>query len=737
MKRIGLLLVLLAGLQNGMLAQEEKNVTICWDVSLSMMDRDIEKEYYFLDAYFKTIQNADVTLLTFNNQIISKNDFKVASGNWSEIKEKLKTIVYDGATSYEELGEYVNKGEVLLFTDGKQNISASSPSFEGELYIVNSSNFFDRASLNLLAIVNNGNLVNLLDKENKKTSKENQKEYSGTIYNGTSGLASAKIYIKGFPSKQISSDIQGNFRINGAVGDTLVVSYGNRKTEHTLDENLALNFSFEESGIQLEEVVVTEEIPVLEEEITTAYGKEKKDKVGYAVQSITDRDISDASTTVSNAIQGKFSGVKLGQNDDLSQIKMRPSNSILGNNYGLIVIDGVPMERSNSSTIGLGDDSPARGGGGDVAANVVNTSFIDPKNIAKITVLKGLAATNRYGSMGANGVLLITTKTATFDGPRKQKKDLARLTNNVYDGKIKVNSKTLVTPYLKELKKGKDLQEAYNIYLNQRGKYLETSEYLLDVYGFFYTSNQEIAERILSNILEKEDTKFEELRGMFLKSEESGNHKMALLAANKMLDAFPNKIQPYFDVAIAHRNMGNYQDALNMFNTIADGTANVKLNFGSLEKVVGTEIRNLINRERKNVDIKKVNQKYLNNLTYNARLMLDWNNPDAEFVVQFVNPQKRFFNWEHTDTGDKKRILDELQHGFANEQFEIVGADTKGDWILNVTYLGNRTSGNKAPTFLKCTVQYNFGKPNQTSEEHLVRLQDMDDEQQLAKFTVQ
>ncbi|UII79776.1 TonB-dependent receptor plug domain-containing protein [Flagellimonas sp. CMM7] len=700
--------------------QENKNVTICWDVSLSMKNRDIDKEYYFLDAYFKTIQNADVTLLTFSNQVISKNDFTVASGNWSGIKENLNTIKYDGATSYEELGAYADKGEVLLFTDGKQNTSSSSPSFEGELYIINSNQDFDRASLNLLSIVNNGNLVDLLDKSNAKTSKQNQKEYSGKIYNGTQGLASAKIYIKSFPAEQVSSDIQGNFKIKGAVGDTLVVSYGNKVTEHPLDNNFALNFSFEESGIQLDEVIVTEKVPVQEEEITTAYGKENKDKIGYAVQSISDEEIAPVSTTVNNAVQGKFSGVSLGQNEDLSEVKMRPSNSILGNNYGLIVVDGVPMERSNSAT-----------------GEIADTSFIDPQNIASITVLKGLSATNRYGSEGANGVLLITTKTATFDGPRKQKKDLARLTNNVYDGKIKVNSKTLVTPYLKELKKGKNLQEAYDIYLDQRNKYWNTSEYLLDVYGFFYASNREVAERILSNVLEKKDTSYEELRGMFLKSEESRNHKMALLAANKMLETFPNKIQPYFDVAMANKNSGNYQSALDMFNNIANGKANAKLNFGSLEKVVGTEIRNLINKERKNLDIKKVNQKYLNNLTYNARLMLDWNNPDAEFVVQFVNPQKRFFNWEHTDTSDKKRILDELQHGFANEQFEIVGADTKGDWILNVTYLGNRTSGNKAPTFLKCTVQYNFGKPNQTSEEHLVRLQDTDDEQQLAKFTVQ
>ncbi|PWL39073.1 hypothetical protein DKG77_12690 [Flagellimonas aquimarina] len=720
MKHIGLLLLLLIALQNMTFAQEEKNVTICWDVSLSMKDRDINKEYYFLDAYFKTIRNANVTLLTFSNQLISKYDIAVTSGNWSGIKEKLSAVNYDGATSYEELAAYAGNGEVLLFTDGKQNTGGSSPSFEGELYIVNSNKDFDRASLNLLSIVNNGNLVNLLDKSDAKASKENQKKYSGTIYSGTSGLPSANIYVKGFEAEQVKSDDQGNFKINGAVGDTLVVSYGNKMTEHTLDDNLAINFSFEDSGIQLEEVVLIEKVPEQEEEVTTAYGKENKDKIGYAVQSISDEDIGSVSTTANNAIQGKFSGVSLGQNEDLSQVKMRPSNSILGNNYGLIVIDGVPTERSNSGT-----------------GNIVDTSFIDPQNIANITVLKGLSATNRYGSQGANGVLLITTKTATIDGPRKQKKDLARLTNNIYEGKIKVNSKILVTPYLKELKKGKNLQEAYNLYLNQRNRYWNTSEYFLDVYGFFYASNQEIAERILSNILEKQDAKYEELRGMFLKSVESGNHTMALLAANKMLEAFPNKIQSYFDVAIANKNSGNYQSALNMFNSIANGTANAKLDFASLEKVVGTEIRNLINKERKNIDFKKVNQKYLNNLTYNARLILDWNNPDAEFVVQFVNPQKRFFNWEHTNTSDRKRILDELQHGFANEQFEIVGSETIGDWILNVTYLGNRTSGNKTPTFLKCTVQYNFGKFNQTSEEHLVRLQDTDDEQQLAKFTVQ
>ncbi|WP_420322402.1 TonB-dependent receptor plug domain-containing protein [Flagellimonas sp.] len=700
-------------------AQQPKKVNICWDVSQSMDDRSLEKEFYFLDAYFKDAQEANVTLLTFSNQVLSKDEFNVSGGDWHNLKDKLKNVEHDGGTFFGPLEDYARGGDILLFTDGKQTLGATTPNFEGELYVINGKKDFDRASLNLLAIVNNGNLVNLSENRNLK-NRSNVQVYSGSIYKGTTGLPNAQVYVKGNESELLKSDESGGFKVKAAAGDTLVISYGEKIKEQVLGDNLSIDFSFKDSGIQLDEVVVTDEAKVETTQATTAFGKESKEKLGYAVQSISDKEISDIATTGNNAIQGKFSGVKLGQNDDLSQITMRPSNSILGNNYGLIVINGIPTERSNSAT-----------------GYIADTSFIDPQNIAEITVLKGLAATNRFGSMGANGVLLITTKTAQVAGPKGERKDLARLTNNIYDGKIKVSSKTLVTPYLKELKKGKNVQEAYTLYLEQQGKYPDTPEYFLDVYSFFYNSNAELANRILTNILEKELPSYNELRGMYLKASEYGNYELALSAADRMLEMFPNKIQSYLDVAMANKWAGNLQEALNMFNNIVNGSANVELNFQGIEKVVGTEIRNLVNKKKNELDTGKVDPKYTNNLTYNARLFLDWNNTDAEFVVQMVNPQKRFFNWEHTEAGDRSRIINELQHGFSNEQFEIVGSETVGDWILNVTYLGNRTSGSKTPTFLKCTVEHNFGKPNQTSEEFMVRLQEPGDEQQLAKFTVQ
>jgi len=84
-------------------------------------------------------------------------------------------------------------------------------------------------------------------------------------------------------------------------------------------------------------------VTVVEERLkklsTTGLGKVESDRLGYDVQSIGEEDISSINTTVSSAVQGKFAGVRHGQNEDLSQVLIRGGgNSLLSNNYGLIGI---------------------------------------------------------------------------------------------------------------------------------------------------------------------------------------------------------------------------------------------------------------------------------------------------------------------------------------------------------------------------------------------------------------
>ncbi len=648
-------------------AQKEISETVIfWDSSLSRIERDSKAEIEYLEAYFQRFKNSEVLLIGFSNTVYLEENHRITNGDWSGLRNKIETLQYDGATSFLGLEQYSSEGYNLIFTDGSQNLRTSTPKFKGKTAIINSSKNYDRRSINLLSIIGKADFLNLVEKQEEKEQQ---------------------------------TALQGP-------------KSGQKKDSSRLDLG---------QGVQLEEVIVSERSIELENKAITPLGEKDKDAIGYAVQSIGSERISDAVTTLNTGLQGKFSGVTLGQNDDLSQVVLRPSNSLIGNNYGLIVIDGIPLPQSQSIDNGI----------------VYNTNFIDPKNIADITVLKGLAATNIYGTQGVNGVLLITTKTGTYGKTKDGTSDAMQLKDNYYDAKIKIDKKTLVTPYLKELKNGKNVQSAYQIYMDQRQGFKDSQVYLLDIFDFFYASSPTIAFRILSNVLENESPDYELLRGAYLKSMEKKNPQLALAIVEKLKVYHSEKAQNRYDYALTQRDLGNYQIALDMLNNLIKDNINIDSNMQGFEKPVGAEMRNLINQHKNTVDVSGVDSKYQNNITYNARLILEWNNPEAEFVVQFVNPQKRFFDWEHTVLSDRKRFQQGLEAGYYTEQFEIVGSDTVGEWILNITSQGNYSESDENVTFVKCTVVKNFGKSNQENESFMVRLQEPNDKKELAKFLVE
>ncbi|MEM1259446.1 MAG: hypothetical protein AAGH81_13005, partial [Bacteroidota bacterium] len=208
-----------------------------------------------------------------------------------------------------------------------------------------------------------------------------------------------------------------------------------------------------------------------------------------------------------------------------------------------------------------------------------------------------------------------------------------------------------------------------------------------------------------------------------------GQNEKALSVATRMIKAYPNRIQSYLDAATIQEELGDYKTAAEVLNGIVTGNLDSKFDFGPLNKVAGKELRNLVNQYPEKVDLSKIDVNYKNNLTYNARLRFDWASPQNEFVLKFVNPQKRFFDWEHSSSSDKRRITSEIKNGFGTEQFELVGNMVIGKWGVYITNLSSNDSA--APYWVKCTIDYNFGKQNQRSEEKLIRLAPSDDKEQL------
>jgi len=154
----------------------------------------------------------------------------------------------------------------------------------------------------------------------------------------------------------------------------------------------------------------------LDEIVVTALGisREKK-SLGYATQALDGEAIAAVKTdNFVNTLSGKVAGVSVkvsGNMGGSSNIVIRGSKSLTGNNQALFVIDGVPVDNSNTNNSGQ-----LRGRAGYDYGNAA--SDINPNDIESIDVLKGAAASALYGARAANGVIMITTKKGSAQAGR-------------------------------------------------------------------------------------------------------------------------------------------------------------------------------------------------------------------------------------------------------------------------------------------------------------------------------
>lgn len=238
---------------------------------------------------------------------------------------------------------------------------------------------------------------------------------TGTVRD-TSGLPipGASIQIKS-KATGVQSANDGSFSIQTSPGSILVLSaigYGTQ--EVTVSGTSPLSIVLARVSGQLDDVVVT------------ALGvKRLKRNLTYSTQEVKgDALLATKESNLVNTLTGKVSGMQItsssGSAGASSRIVIRGNISATGNNQALFVVDGIPINNDETSNISGG----AAGAGSNRAID------IDPNTIENINVLKGAAATALYGSAGANGVILITTKNGTAD-----RKPTVTLTSDYSTGK--------------------------------------------------------------------------------------------------------------------------------------------------------------------------------------------------------------------------------------------------------------------------------------------------------------
>ena len=205
-----------------------------------------------------------------------------------------------------------------------------------------------------------------------------QQTVTGTVSDNEGPLPGASVVVKG-TTRGVSTDFDGNYTIEAGPDETLQFSYiGYTAQEILVGTQNQINVTLE-AGNKLDEVVVI------------GYGTQRKSDLTGSVSSVSAEDVAAIPVSrVDQALQGRAAGVQVTQVSGApgagTAIRVRGGNSITGSNEPLWVIDGI------------------------IVGTDFNLNNINANDVKSIEILKDASSIAIYGSRGANGVILVTTK---------------------------------------------------------------------------------------------------------------------------------------------------------------------------------------------------------------------------------------------------------------------------------------------------------------------------------------
>ena len=479
------------------------------------------------------------------------------------------------------------------------------------------------------------------------TIEDNNTSLFGKIFSVSGPIQGATVRIKN-SLIEAQSDFDGYFNINAKEGDLLIVNYLGMIEKQTTVENFNDLYILLKTETQiLDEVVLSSTNKNGENEVDTGYGKKNVDAVGYSNSTITKKDISPGANNLVDVIRGQFAGVRV-EGFSTPRVTIRGGTGSMNTPaYAIFDIDGLIFE-----------DFP---------------TFINPKQIESITVLKSYGATNRYGSVGRGGVFVI--KMSNLYKGSSQTLDSALIKGNDYTEELSMIGFEENSKYLDELEQSFSFENAKEIYESQTSMLeFKSVPYYFDCFDYFKRWNDDFAFSILTSAVISAKSNPKALKALAYKMETIDRNLEAELVYEHLFKIRPFHEQSYRDLALIYSKNKKYVLAADIYKKILLNSIEDVEVLG-LQKTIANEAYHLYSTNRASFDFKNFPIKILKNLLpdlnlnktnvknmpfikskdfgYDYRVVFDWSDSNIEFNVQFVSPSKKFFNWSHTKFENK------------------------------------------------------------------------------------
>lgn len=254
----------------------------------------------------------------------------------------------------------------------------------------------------------------------------------GTVTNETGeGLPGVSVVIMG-SAKGVQTNIDGTYELAAEPGSMLSFSFVGMETQTVrVGESSTIDVVLKQASSFLEEVILV------------GYGQETKESLVGSVSVVKNSDLRQVPVaTFEQSMRGSVAGLQASAIDGApgsnTQIRIRGTGSISASSEPLYVVDGIPVNAGDMTSIN---------GNGGRSGNVMTS--LNPNDIESISVLKDAAATAIYGSRGANGVILVTTKSGKSGAPKITFSTLVGLSSPAYKNILKpLNAKQYIQLFL-------------------------------------------------------------------------------------------------------------------------------------------------------------------------------------------------------------------------------------------------------------------------------------------------
>jgi len=742
--------------------QWANQIGLIWDTSLSGLQRNTEKEIELLDLIIKQKQNLTIQLGLVNNGFKNAGTFVISNGNWTQLKDKLKNLMYDGGTNFSAINtKSLQADEYILFTDGLSTFGKNTVSLNKPVHCINTALKADYSTLKFISMKTGGQFVNLNSTSVAEAFKQlNQQnlQFLG-IKNGANvrqTYPSMKVNVNGhFSLAGIMNEFNTEFTLQFGFGNTVVSEQVVRlnATEHTLSSidvsRVWAQKKIAEMDIQYEDnkddisvlskqfgiVTRNTSLIVLENlddylrydivppvELQQAYNAVLKQRRTAILE--RKQDFINAAVAITKELKTwwntdfyyKEPGKKKERYPDPDQryangdptANIAISAPVGEGSRSALVVDQVRERRRAESSSQVRMPAP-------VAKQDQATIASEDKALNEVVVVgygsqRKASVTGSVATIRGNASSVLAGRVA---GVQVQNVDAIRMPPAVQQ------QPAIVIP---EFKSDKDYMKslvgkpdsAYQAYLKMRSGYISTPMFYFDVANWFYQQKDSVrALTILSNIADLDLENADLYKTLAYKLKQTGNYKDELFITQKVLQWRPMDAQSYRDYALALADNGQYQAALDYLYKVLTQSYNSQIadRDQGIEEIVVSEINNLIAKHGNSLSTKGIDKRLIQPLPVDVRVVLNWNKNDTDIDLWLTDPtgEKGFYGNSRTKIGG--RISNDFTSGYGPEQFMIKKA-IKGKYKIEVNYYGDSQINISGPTTVTAEIytRYATGK---------------------------